>query len=36
LPSMADGQSGAIDQEGGGNDRKRLELDCGELTALIG
>jgi hypothetical protein len=36
LPSMADGQSGAIDQEGGGNDMKRLELDCGELTSLIG
>jgi hypothetical protein len=36
LPSMAGGQSGAIDQEGGGNGRKRLELDCGELTTLIG
>jgi hypothetical protein len=36
LPSMAGDQSGAIDQEGGRNGRKRLELDCGELTALIG
>jgi hypothetical protein len=36
LPSIAGGQSGAIDQEGGGNDRKRLEHDCVELTALIG
>jgi hypothetical protein len=36
LPSMAGGQSGAIDQEGGENGRKQLEFDCGELTALIG
>jgi hypothetical protein len=36
LPSMAGGQSGAIDQEGGENGRKQLELDCGESTALIG
>jgi hypothetical protein len=36
LPLMAGGQSGAIDQKGGGNGRKRLELDCGELSALIG
>jgi hypothetical protein len=36
LPSMVGGQSGAIDQEGGENGRKRLELDCGALTALIG
>jgi hypothetical protein len=36
LPLMAGSQSGAIDQEGGVNGRKQLELDCGELTALIG
>jgi hypothetical protein len=34
LPLMAGGQSGAIDQEGGANGRKLLELDCGELTAF--
>jgi hypothetical protein len=35
LPLMAGGQSSAIDQEGGGNGKKLLELDYGELTALM-
>jgi hypothetical protein len=35
LPSVVGGQSGAIDQEGGENGKKRLELDCRELTASI-
>jgi hypothetical protein len=36
LPLMAGDQSGAIYQEGGGNGKKRLELDCGEVTAING
>jgi hypothetical protein len=36
LPLMVGSQSGAIDQKGGGNGRKLLELDCGKLTTLIG